>query len=352
MRYILYARKSSEEKTRQVQSIEDQISALQPIIQEDGRTVTHTLTESRSAKAPGRPIFNEMLNLIQRGQADGILCWHINRLTRNPVDSGTIRWMLQQGIIKEIVTPHRVYRPEDNALISAVESAMGEQFLVELIQSSRRGMLSKVEKGWFPGKVPQGYRNDLVAHTILRDSERWDLVRRAWSEFLTGRVSVPMIAEKMTEWGYRSPRSGTGMARNTLYNIFSNPFYMGVLEFEKQTMVTHEEFAAVQRLLGHGMVKPRRTKREFVFNGLIVCGHCGRAVCGDRKRKLIKGTNEERVYTYYACSQGSRCNKHRLREDVIEAQIAQRLAEIMLPQEYLDYACVVSLRWRQEERQA
>lgn len=356
MRYILYARKSSEEKTKQVQSIEDQIQALRPIIEGGNLELVLTLSESRSAKAPGRPVFNEMLDRITRGEADGILCWHINRLTRNPVDSGTIRWMLQQGVIREIVTPHRTYRPEDNALISAVESAMGEQFLVELIQSSRRGMLSKIEKGWFPGRVPQGYRNELASRTIVRDEERWNLVRRAWTEFSTGRYSVPMLAAKMTdEWGYCSPAGGRGMAPNTLYRILSNRFYTGVFEFERQIfpgkhepMVSHDEFAIVQRLMKRDIVKPTRTKMEFAFNGLMTCGYCGRAVCGDRKRKIIKESREERLHTYYACSRGSRCNPYRIKEQDVFEMVQTRLEEVSLPEEYLHYARETTRRHDEE----
>lgn len=54
--------------------------------------------EKRSAKIPGRPIFNEILSRIQNGEAQGIVCWKIDRLSRNPVDSGKIQWMLQQNI--------------------------------------------------------------------------------------------------------------------------------------------------------------------------------------------------------------------------------------------------------------
>ena len=97
MRYFLYARKSSEEKNRQVQSIEDQIEALRPLIEGRGLEVVDVLTESRSAKAPGRPVFCEMLDRIQKGHADGILCWHLNRLTRNEIDSGTVRFPAWSG---------------------------------------------------------------------------------------------------------------------------------------------------------------------------------------------------------------------------------------------------------------
>ncbi|MES2463855.1 MAG: recombinase family protein [Armatimonadota bacterium] len=355
-RYVLYARKSSEEKTKQVQSIEDQIHALDPLREQGGYNVVATLTESRSAKAPGRPVFNEMLDLINKGEADAILCWHLNRLSRNEIDSGTIRWLLRQGVIKEIVTPHRTYRPEDNALITAVESAMGEQFIVELTASSRRGMLSKVEKGWFPSRAPQGYKNDVTARTIVRDPQCWDLIRQAWREVASGEASIPQVGENLREAGHP-------VARASLYHLFSNVFYTGVFEFQgkrypgkHEPMVTLAEFQAVQRLLGRGddaLPLRRQRKHRFTFSGLIRCGHCGAGVCADRKRKVIKDTGEERFYTYYACSRGSGCpGSGRVREDHIEAAVANWLAEVSLPEPYLDFARDVARRHRAEERQA
>ena len=53
---------------------------------------------------PGRPIFNDMLRRIQTGEAQGIICWKVDRLARNPVDGGQIQWLLQQGVIAHIQT--------------------------------------------------------------------------------------------------------------------------------------------------------------------------------------------------------------------------------------------------------
>ena len=89
MRYILYARKSSESEDRQVQSIDDQVRILRDLATSRGLTIVEEISESHSAKDPGaRAGFEGMLKKIEHGQADAILCWAINRLTRNPVDSG------------------------------------------------------------------------------------------------------------------------------------------------------------------------------------------------------------------------------------------------------------------------
>src|SRR6202044_3272226 len=99
-------------------SIPDQESVLVKLAVQQNLNVVIKLNEAQSAKMPGtRPVFAQMLSMIMQGQADGILCWHLNRLSRNPVDSGQLAWMLQQGMIKSIKTPEREYRPEDNVVI-------------------------------------------------------------------------------------------------------------------------------------------------------------------------------------------------------------------------------------------
>lgn len=62
MKYVIYCRKSSESEDRQVLSIPAQISELQELAQKNGLKIVEVLTESQSAKAPGRTIFNHMMN--------------------------------------------------------------------------------------------------------------------------------------------------------------------------------------------------------------------------------------------------------------------------------------------------
>jgi DNA invertase Pin-like site-specific DNA recombinase len=64
MKYFIYCRKSSEDKNRQVQSIDDQIRDIKHLCANKGikeSQIVETITESFSAKAPGRPRFNAMI---------------------------------------------------------------------------------------------------------------------------------------------------------------------------------------------------------------------------------------------------------------------------------------------------
>ena len=105
MKYILYARKSTEEDDRQVLSIEAQLVELQEYAAKEKLEIVASFQEAKTAKEPGRMKFAEMLALIERGKADGIISWHPDRLARNSVDGGKIIHFVDRGLIKSLKFP-------------------------------------------------------------------------------------------------------------------------------------------------------------------------------------------------------------------------------------------------------
>src|ERR1035437_5516283 len=198
IKYFLYARKSSEGEDRQVQSIGDQTDRITKMAEELHLDIVEILSEAKSAKNPYcRPVFDNMLKRIEDGEADGILCWEINRLSRNPVDSGTIQWLLQEEVVKSIQTMSREYLPDDNALILSVETGSANHFIRDKKKKVRRGVKSKIAKGLAPLLAPLGYLNTKFENRgenyIKVDPDRFDLVRKAWDMLLSDAYSPTQI---------------------------------------------------------------------------------------------------------------------------------------------------------------
>jgi site-specific DNA recombinase len=99
-KYFLYARKSTEDEERQVMSIEAQLAELAEFAKRENIEIAETFIESKSAKKPGREIFNDMIQKIYVSKEPvGILAWHPDRLARNSVDGGQIIYLIDIGKI-------------------------------------------------------------------------------------------------------------------------------------------------------------------------------------------------------------------------------------------------------------
>src|SRR3989338_8461097 len=148
VRYFLYARRSVEktDKEEKVASIESQIKEMTRLAQDQGLKIVGTFTETKSAKEPyARAKFTEMINQIQKGKANGILCWKMDRLARNSVDEGMIKYLLQKGTVLNIKSSDRDWYPDDNVLISAVEFGFATQYSLDLAKHIKRGLRARAE---------------------------------------------------------------------------------------------------------------------------------------------------------------------------------------------------------------
>jgi site-specific DNA recombinase len=354
IKYFLYARKSSEGEDRQVQSIEDQINRLKRLAFELKLDISEIFTESKSAKMPNnRPVFENMMQQIEAGGANGILCWQINRLSRNPIDSGKISWLLQQGVLKSIQSIDKQYLPEDNVLLFSMESGVANQYILDLSKNVKRGIRSKFEKGWLTGVAPLGYLNDKENKIIIKDPERFNLIRKMWDLMLTGSYTPPRILNiANNDWGFRTRKfkrlGNKELSRSGIYKIFTNLFYAGIIENngiqykgKHESMVTLEDFDTVQVILGR-KGKPRPKSHVFAYTGLIRCSECGCLYTAETKKKLIKKTGEVKEYTYYHCTRKTKkvnCTQKKcISVDALELQVKKELTKYTILPDFLTWA--------------
>ena len=375
LRLVGYPRKSSEDKSKQIQSIESQTAIIKEVANRRGDIeLIDILPEVKSGKTPhGRPVFEKMLKRIQAGEADGIIVWKLDRLGRNPIDLAQVQWMLEQNIIKVIITPEKEYHPEDSSYIISVEGAGASQFIRDLSANVKRGLKDKLNKGWLPTTAPAGYLNTITEargeNYIIKDPERFPIIRKAWDLMLTGEYTVDQILEKLNnEWGFRSrpgrkgsTRGGKPMGRSTLYRIFTNPFFMGMIEYhlggkksaakkeiqltpgKHEPMVSVEEYGQVQKVLGRDGKQRPTEHHEYAFTGIIRCGRCGGTISATSKEKLIKSTGKMKPYTLYYCVQ-ARKNKEKCSERnytnliEIEGQIMDEISHFTILPEFKEWA--------------
>ncbi len=355
-RYFLYARKSSEPDDRQALSIESQKKEL---LERFGHLqILEILEESRTAKEPGRPHFERLMKRLENGEADGIIAWHPDRLSRNSVDAGRIIYDLDRGKLKDLKFAQYNFEntPEGKWMLAVILS-QSKYFVDKLSKDVKRGLRAKLEMGWRPGVAPIGYLNNLADHkglrTLVPDPERFALVRQMWDLMLTGAYSPSRILEVASaEWGLRTVErhkiGGSPLSYSGIYRLFTNRFYYGVFEYggqlhqgRQQPMISEEEFWKVQELLGRkGRPRPK-TKRTFAYTGLMRCAECGCMVTAEEKVKRNRTNDGVRTYVYYHCTKKKRavrCAQPCLENRVLEEQISRVLQTVDVPEEFLQWA--------------
>jgi site-specific DNA recombinase len=390
--YTIYSRKSTEDDDSQVQSISSQEKEMNSFASRCSLSVVNSLSEAKSAKSPGRPIFDEMMKQVDRGEIRGILCWKLDRLARNPVDGGRIIWAIKQhGLV--VRTPQQSFSPaEDNLILMYIEFGMAQKYVDDLSRNTTRGLKAKAEKGWYPSMAPLGYLNSKTdirgQKTIFKDPERFDAVRRMWDLMLTGNYNPARICKLANEeWGFRTRetkrRGGKPLSRSAVYKILSDPFYCGRFEYPKgggnwyqgehEAMIIEAEFEAVQAML-HQTTNPRPHKEfDLPFRGLIKCGECGSSITAHHKEQIrctrckykssVKNRTscskcllaisdmkapQRRRYTYYHCSRklNLSCRQKCVSSRDLEKQITEGLKSFGLPSDLRDWGleCIEKLQ--------
>ena len=143
IKYFIYCRKSTEDEERQILSIEAQLAELREYAKQNNLFVVKEFTESKTAKEPGREIFNHMFSEIEKGNAQGILAWNPDRLARNSIDGGKIIYLVDTEKIKSLKFPTFWFEPtpQGKFMLSVAFGQAKYFLLVWLAKEARQSQL-------------------------------------------------------------------------------------------------------------------------------------------------------------------------------------------------------------------
>jgi len=343
LRFGLYTRKSHDDPKRTAKSIGEQLKECRDIQQQANLTVVDEWEESKSAKVPFcRPFYQEMIERIESGKINAILCWHVNRLVRNMDEGGHLVQLVIDGKLKEIRTPHSTYRTEDNILPIVIEAASATQYSLDLKHVVNRSLDGNFRSGGCNHKVPPGYRNgrdplNTKRGIVLCDGSRFAMIRKFFDLIATDTYTVIEALDTLNnEWGFRVRPTEKLPARHlgkaAAYALVRNPFYAGFVRYRGEmargrhkAMLTVDEYQRIQEVLDRRAVKDFK-RRTHVFSGLFQCGYCDQQITAESKT-IRNGS----LWENYRCSDSwRRCTKQGMSESLAESSILDSLASVTI----------------------
>lgn len=333
-RAVIYARVSSKEQDREGFSIDAQIKLLRNYATDQNIRVVEEFVDVETAKAAGRTNFNQMIAYLRRHPAVGaILVEKTDRLYRNLRDWVTLDDIdIDVHLVKEGV----LLAPDSKSsekFMHGIKVLMAKNYIDNLSEEARKGMLEKAEQGIWPTVAPLGYRNVVgpAGKKIIEvDPYTAPGVVRLYEWYGTGRYSLKQAGKKAREMGMAYRKSGKGLSVASVHKILRSRIYTGEFEWlgrryqgSHEPLVSFELWERVQSILdGRNHPRDQGKEKDFLFPGLIICGHCG---C-----KLVADIKKEK-YIYYRCSRfKGNCKEPYVRQEKLLDQFVERIAQVSM----------------------
>ncbi len=350
MKYIGYARKSTDEKDKQVLSIDNQISELKEFALRENLEIVDFLTEAQSAKVTGRPIFNSLVKRIEKGEAQGIVSWNPDRIARNSVDGGKIIYLLDTGELQSLKFPTHWFEntPQGRFMLS-IAFGQAKYYVDNLSQNVHRGLKYKIKMGVWPALAPWGYKNDRNLKTVVLDPVKANVIKKAFELYATGKYTLHDMCMYFYENGIRERNTGEPPETTTVREVFKRPFYYGYMLYNGELyqgthtpIITKDTFDKVQEVIkkrGWFHTKLFRTPRyDFAFTGFIKCHYCGCSVTAESRPFFFPKTNNRVNYLYYHCTKkkGECCQKGYTREEIIAVQFREIIKSLSVSQGWVE----------------
>ena len=228
---VVYARVSSKEQEKEGFSIQAQLKLLKEYAAVQGFVVAQEFVDVETAKQTGRTAFGEMVAYLRAHPAVRVmLVEKTNRLYRNLKDWVTVDELnVEVHFPKEGVVLSRESRSSEK-FMHGIKVLMAKNYIDNLSEETRKGMVEKAEQGLWPSYAPLGYRNVTGPNgkkMIEPDPDFAPLIVRLFEWYATGTVSLKDLAQRARTEGLSFRKSGDRVPRSSVHAILRKRLYMG-----------------------------------------------------------------------------------------------------------------------------
>ncbi|MFC4402366.1 recombinase family protein [Gracilibacillus xinjiangensis] len=350
-RAVIYARVSTEEQASKGHSIEAQIEEIKEYAkQRNMEIVEEYIDEGVSGKnISGRPEMKRLLRDLDSGTFKVVIVYKFDRVARRSKDAMEIADRCETENISLISCKEDfdITTPEGKMMFQ-IMSNFAEFERNTIIDRLKMGMNQRAKKGLFNGGRVLGY-DSVNKHLVVNEEESH--VIRLIFDYAEQDLGYKAIVSRINAMGYKTKR-GNDFSINTIKTILDNPIYIGVIRYNKhqdwaekrrkgkneyhtlsngkhEPIISPEQWEKVQQIRKKRSVKPARSNKPYILNGLVRCPKCGYGMVSASS----KGSKGKR-YRYYVCglfhNKGSKaCSAHSIRADYAEQQVMEELKRIV-----------------------
>jgi site-specific DNA recombinase len=310
-------------------SLEAQREAIEHFAARNDITIVKWFEEKETAAKSGRPVFNEMLQLLKRHRADGVVMHKIDRSARNFADWSKIGDLSDAGIDVHFATESLDFRSRGGRLSADIQAVIAADYIRNLREEIKKGIYGRLNQGIYPFRAPIGYVDQGAGKAKTLDPVRAPLIRKAFELYGSGNHSLRRLLAELDRIGLRN-LTGRPLSKCGLETVLSNPFYCGLIRIRKtgatyrgvhEPLITVRLFERVQEIKA-GKAGKKVTRHSHVFRGLFRCGRCSGPMSPERQKGHV----------YYRC-QNRACPTKCVREEALDAAIQDMLLRFRLSDE-------------------
>jgi site-specific DNA recombinase len=319
--YFGYVRVSTAKQGERGVSLEEQREAIQRYSQRYGLYVVRWFEERETAAKRGRAVFGQMLQILRRGKAHGVVMHKIDRGARNLKDWAELADLADAGVEVHFANESLDLNTRGGRLSADIQAVVAADYIRNLREETKKGFYGRLRQGIYPISAPVGYQDRGGGNPKEPDPIMSPLVLRSFQLYATGHYSLTRLVDEMYRIGLRNRRGGR-VTINGMSTLLNNPFYIGVIRIKKtgetfrgahQPIVSKPLFDQVQAILD-GKTVDRIASHEFVFRRMVRCAECGYTLIGE----IQKG------HVYYRCHTAN-CSVKTFREERIDAAVQRAL---------------------------
>lgn len=388
MKAAIYSRKSVF--TGKGDSVENQINLCKEYAEKHLGNIDEFFIyedEGFSGGNTNRPEFQNLLRDVKNKKFDVLICYRLDRISRNVADFSTTLELLQDNNIAFVSIKEQfdTSTPMGKAMvyIASVFAQLERETIAERIKDN---MLELAKSGrWLGGQSPLGFESEQMTYLDSDYNERtlfrlkpvedeMNIVKLIFDKYYEAG-SIHMVLKYLLSNNLKG-KNGGDFATMSISDILRNPVYVksdekvfdylrkkgmhtcgeingnGILIYNKKNsknkardvsdwvaatarhkgVISADKWLHIQHILDKNSTKgPIRqgTSKKSLLSGILKCAHCGAPMRISYGR--AKKDNSERIY-YYMCtmkahSGKTRCDNPNVRGDYLEQQVIKQLLQ-------------------------